>query len=74
MDHGGVAQHGHFRQRTVLVAQTDGVGDDLSEVRMTGGLAVACEGQHIRQLTLGSHRLELCLQSLSYLLTGGAGE
>jgi hypothetical protein len=41
---------------------------------MTGGLAITGEGEHVGQLALGFHLLELCLQPFCYLLTGGAGE
>ena len=48
VDHRGIAEYGDLSLRTVLVAQTDGVGDDLGEVGMTGRFAVACksEGLH----------------------------
>ena len=74
VDHRGIAEYGDLRLRTVLVAQTDGVGDDLCEVGMTGGFAVACKGEDIGQLTVGHHLLEFGFQFLRHLLTGGEGE
>ena len=47
VDHRGIAQHGDLCHRTVLIAQTDGVVDDLCEVGMTGGLAITGKGQHV---------------------------
>ena len=74
VDHRGIAEYGDLRLRTVLVAQTDGVGDDLCEVGMTGGFAVACKGEDIGQLTVGHHLLEFGFQFLRHLLTGGERE
>jgi len=74
VDHRGIAEYGDLSLRTVLVAQTDGVGDDLGEVGMTGRFAVACKGEDIGQLTVGHHLLEFGFQFLRHLLTGGEGE
>ena len=74
VDHGGIAQHGNLRLRTVAVAQADGVVDDCRKMRVTGRLAVAGEGQHIRQLALGRHLLEFLLQLLGHQLAGGTGQ
>ena len=74
MDHRRVAQHTHFCLRAILVAQPDGVANDLREMRMTGGLTVARKGQYIRQLSISHHRLQLGLQFLGHLLTGGEGQ
>ena len=74
VDHCAVAEYGDLGLRTVLVAQTDGVGDDLCKMRMTGGLAIAGKGEDIGQLTAGYHLLELGFELQGYLLTGGEGE
>ncbi len=74
VDHGGIAQHGDLRLGTVVVAQADGVVDDLSEVGMTGGLAVAGKGQHVGQLAIGRHLQQLLLQRLGHLAARGQGQ
>ena len=74
VDHRAVAEYGDLRLRTVLVAQTDGVSDDLCKMGMTGGLAIAGKGEDIWQLTIGNHLLELGFKFPGYLLTGGEGE
>ena len=43
-------------------------------MRMTGGLAIACKCQYIRQLLLLDHCLQFLFQFLCHLLTGGEGE
>ena len=73
MDHRGVAEYADLRLRTVLVAQTDGVADDLGKVGVTRGLAVACEGEHVGQLAFGHHLPELLLQFHDYLFPCGQG-
>ena len=70
MDHRRVAQHTHLSLRTILVSQPNGVVDDFSEVRMTGRLTVAGKGQHIGQLSLGTHLLQLLLKFCGHLLAG----
>ena len=74
VDHCAVAEYGDLCLWTILITQTDGVGDDLCEVRMTGGLTIAGKGEHIGQLPLCHHLLELGFELQSYLLTGGEWE
>ena len=74
MDHGGVAEYGDLGLRTVLVAQTDGVGDDLGKVRVAGRLAVAGEGQHVGQLALCLHGLQLLFQFQCHLFSCREGQ
>ena len=74
VDHRGIAEYGDLSLRTVLVAQTDGVGDDLGEVGMTGRFAIACKSEDIGQLAVGHHLLEFGFQFLRHFLTGGEGE
>ena len=47
VNHGGVAEHADLCLRTVLVAQTDGVVDNLGKMGMAGGFAIAGKGQHV---------------------------
>ena len=47
VNHGGVAEHADLRVGTILVAQTDGVVDNLGKMGMTGGFAIAGKGQHV---------------------------
>ena len=68
MNVGRIAEHRHLCFWTVLVAQTDGVINDFCEVGMAGGLAVACKGQHVRQLPVLTHLGELCLQLFCHFL------
>ena len=59
---------------TILVAQADGIVDNLSKVRMAGGLTVACKGQHVRQLPLSRHLLQFGLQLFCYQFTCRTGQ
>ena len=45
--HRGVTEYTDLCLRTVLVAQTDGIVDNLSEMGMTGGFAIAGKSQHV---------------------------
>ena len=74
VDHGRVAEYRHLGLRTILVAQADDVVDDLCEMRMTGGLAITGKGEHIGQLSISRHLLELGLELGGHLLSGGHGE
>ena len=74
VDHRGIAQYGDFRLRAVLVTQADDIVDDLREVGMTGGLTIASKGQHVRQLTFGSHLLQLLFQLGGHLFACGEGQ
>ena len=74
MDHRGIAEYGDLGIRTVLIAQTDGVGDDFGEVRVAGRFTVACEGQHVGQTTFGSHGLQLLFQFLRHLFSRRKGQ
>ena len=57
-----------------MVAQTNGVGNNLGKMGVTGRLAIAGKGEHIGQLAGGYHLLEFGFELLGYLLTGGEGE
>ncbi len=72
--HGGIAEYADFCSWTILVAQPDGVVNNLGKVGVTGGLAIACKGQHVRQLPLGRHLLKLGFQLFSYLFAGRHGQ
>lgn len=61
-----VGKHGDFGVWGKLVAQRHGTGDDLRKLRCGGGLAVACEGDHIGELALGCHLAQLCLERVEY--------
>ena len=61
-----VGEHGDFGVWGKLVAQRDGAGDGLRKLRCGGGLAVACEGDHIGELALGCHLAQLCLERVEY--------
>ena len=74
VDHRGVAEYGDLRLRTVLVAQTDRIADDLCKMRMTGGLTVAGKGEDIGQLTVGNHLLQFGFKLLRDFFPGGEGE
>ena len=69
--HRGIAQYGDLRLRTVLVAQADGVTDDLREMGVTGRFAVAGKGQHVGQLAVGDHLTEFLFESGGYLFACG---
>lgn len=61
-----VGKHGDLGVWGKLVAQLDGAGDGLWKLRCGGGLAVACEGDHIGELALGCHLAQLCLERVEY--------
>lgn len=61
-----VGEHGDLGVWGKLVAQRDGAGNGLRKLRCGGGLAVACEGDHIGELTLGCHLAQLCLERVEY--------
>ena len=61
-----VGEHGDLGVRGQLVAQRDGADDGLRKLRCGGGLAVACEGDHIGELALGCHLAQLCLERVEY--------
>ena len=61
-----VGEHGNLGVWGKLVAQRDGAGDGLRKLRCGGGLAVACEGDHIGELALGCHLAQLCLERVEY--------
>ena len=72
--HGGIAQHADLGTGTILVAQLDDIVYNLRKVGMAGGLSIAGKGQHVRQLPLGRHLLQLGLELEGYLLTGRHGQ
>ena len=74
VDHRGIAEYGDLCLRTVLVAQTDRIADDLCKMRMTGGLTVAGKGEDIGQLTVGNHLLQFGFKLLRDFFPGGEGE
>lgn len=61
-----VGKHGNLGVWGKLVAQRDGAGNSLRKLRCGGGLAVACEGDHIGDLALGCHLAQLCLERVEY--------
>ena len=61
-----VGEHGDLGVWGKLVAQRDSAGDGLRKLRCSGGLAVACEGDHIGELALGCHLAQLCLERVEY--------
>ena len=61
-----VGKHGDLGVWGKLVAQRDGAGDGLRKLRCGGGLAVACEGDHIGELALGCHLAQLCFERVEY--------
>ena len=61
-----VGKHGNLGVWGKLVTQCDGPGDGLRKLRCGGGLAVACEGDHIGELALGCHPAQLCLERVEY--------
>lgn len=61
-----VGKHGNLGVWGQLVAKRDGTGDGLRKLRRGGGLAVACEGDHIGELALGCHLAQLCLERVEY--------
>ena len=74
VNHCGVAEHADLGIGTVLVAQTDGVVDNLGKVGMAGGLAIAGKGQHVGQLPFGHHLLQLLFQLLCHQLARRTGK
>ena len=61
-----VGKHGNLGVWGQLVAKRDGTGDGLRKLRCGGGLAVACEGDHIGELALGCHFAQFCLERVEY--------
>ena len=61
-----VGEHGNLGVWGQLVAKRDGTGDGLRKLRCGGGLAVACEGDHIGELAFGCHLAQLCLERVEY--------
>lgn len=61
-----VGKHGNLGVWGKLVAKRDGTGDGLRKLRRGGGLAVACEGDHIGELALSCHLVQLCLERVEY--------
>lgn len=61
-----VGEHGDLGVWGKLVAQRYGAGDGLRKLRCGGGLAVACEGDHIGELALSCHLAQLCLERVEY--------
>lgn len=61
-----VGKHGNLGVWGKLVAQRDGTGDGLRKLRRGGGLAVACEGDHIGELAFSCHLVQLCLERVEY--------
>lgn len=70
----GVAQHTHLSLRAVAVAQGNGVGYNLREVRVARGLAVAGEGEDVGQAALMLHLLQLALQCGGHGVARGKGQ
>ena len=64
-----VAQHRHFGIGEILVAQPQSVVHDFREMRMAGGLAIACKGKDVGRRTILLHVAQLVFESLSHLLT-----
>ena len=52
----------------IVVAQTDGVIDDLREVGVQGGFAVACKGEDIGRGSFCLHELKACLECVGDFL------
>ena len=61
-----VGKHGNLGVWGQLIAKRDSAGDGLRKLRCGGGLAVACEGDHIGELALGCHLAQLCLEHVEY--------
>lgn len=61
-----VGEYGDLGVWGKFVAQRDGAGDGLRKLRCGGGLAVACEGDHIGELAFGCHLAQLCLERVEY--------
>ena len=61
-----VGKHGNLGVWGKLVAQRDGAGNSLRKLRCGGGLAVACEGDHIGELALGCHLAQLGLERIEH--------
>ena len=74
VDHGGVAEDADLGLRAVAVAQADGVVDDFRKVRVARRFAIAGEGQHVWQLSVSLHLLELLFQLFSHCLPVGHGQ
>ncbi len=67
IDHRGIAQYRYFGFGAQFVAGGEGIGDDLFELGVHGGLSVSGEGDHIREFSIGSHLLEFGSQMILYL-------
>jgi hypothetical protein len=74
MNHRGIAEHADLRFWAILVAQSDGVADNLCEMRMTGRLAIAGEGEYVGHAPFGPHLNEPFLEGFGNGLTSGKGE
>ena len=74
MSHRGIAEYADLCIRTVLVAQADGVVDNLGKVGVAGRLAIAGKGEYVGQLLVGNHLLQLLFQLLSYQLARRSGK
>ena len=61
-----VGEHGDFGVWAKLVAQRDGAGNGLRKLRCGGGLAVACEGDHIGSSPSAAISAQLCLERVEY--------
>ena len=64
----GIAQHAHFRLRTIFVSQADGLVNNLRKMWMTGRLSVAGKCQYVRQLSFCLHLLQFSLQFADHFL------
>ena len=75
-----VGKHGNLGVWGQLIAKRDGAGDGLRKLRCGGGLAVAGKRDHIGQLTLSCHLVQLGLKCVEHhgsgvvrLVTGALG-
>ena len=57
-----------------MVAQTDGVADNLGKVRMAGRFAIAGKGEHVWQLAFGGHLPQGLLQFCGNFVACGSGQ
>ena len=67
MYHCGVRQHRDLRVGIILVAQGDGVVDDLRKFRVDGGLAIAAEGDGVDVHAIVFALLQLGFQGFANL-------
>lgn len=72
VDAGGVAEDRDLGMREVAVAESQGVVDDLRELRVEGGFAVAAEGDGVDGDIVGDHILEFVAEVVTDL--GGGGD